>query len=202
MCKMPKVVPEYKEEARNRILQQATELFIEQGYKKTKMTEIAKKLGVSKGAIYQYFSSKEELLFEAMKSSQTFRRSSVFYELPTDKIDEIGTPEFFTRMVKSSERLTKFGMEVASEALYNKKMLQEINNFYLDEVNLIKQYFEKLKTEGIAHPDVDSEVMAIGILALRGGLRGFASTNMDEQTIQKTWSFFMGFILREMKRPQ
>jgi len=202
MFEMPKVVPEYKEEARNRIIQQATELFIEQGYKKTKMTEIAKKLGVSKGAIYQYFRSKEELLFEAMKNNQTFRRSSIFYELPTDKIDEIGTPEFFTRMVKTSEQLTKFGMEVASEALYNKKMLQEVTNFYLDEITLVTQYFEKLKTEGIVHPDIDAEVMAIGILALRGGLRGFTSTDMDEQAIQKTWSFFMNLLLKEMKKPR
>jgi AcrR family transcriptional regulator len=199
---MPKVVPEYKQQAKNRIIQQATELFIEQGYKKTKMTEIAKKLGVSKGAIYQYFNSKEELLFEAMKNNQTFRKSSIFYELPTDKIDEIGTPEFFTKMVKSSEQLTKFGMEVASEALYNKKMLQEISNFYLDEVNLVTQYFEKLKTEGIAHPDIDAEVIAIGIHALRGGLRGFNSTNMDENIIQKTWRFFIDLLIKEMKKPQ
>jgi AcrR family transcriptional regulator len=198
---MPKVVPGYKEEARNRIIQQATELFIEKGYKKTKMTEIAKKLGVSKGAIYQYFSSKEELLFEAMKNNKTFRRSSIFYELPPDRIDEMGTPEFFTRMVKTSEQLTKFGMEVASEALYNKKMLQEISNFYLDEINLVTQYFEKLKTEGIAYPHIDAEVIAIGILALRGGLRGFTSV-MDEQVIQKTWGFYMDILLKEMKKPK
>lgn len=202
MCKMPKVVPEYKQQARDRIIKQATELFIEQGYKKTKMTEIANKLGVSKGAIYQYFSSKEELLFEAMKNNQTFRKSSVFYELPTDKIDEMGTHEFFTRMAKSSEQLTKFGMEVASEALYNKKMLQEISNFYLDEVNLVTQYFEKLKAEGIAHPDTDAEVIAIGIHALRGGLRGFTSTDMNEQTIHKTWRFFIDLLIKEMKNPQ
>jgi AcrR family transcriptional regulator len=196
---MPKVVPEYKEEARNRIIQQATELFIEQGYKKTKMTEIARKLGVSKGAIYQYFSSKEELLFEAMRNNQTFRRSSVFYELPADKIDEMGTPEFFTRMITSSEQLTKFGMEVASEALYNKKMLQEISNFYVEEVNIVSQYFEKLKTEGIVNSDIDTEVLAVGILALRGGLRGFISTDIDEQAIQNTWSFFMELLLKEIK---
>lgn len=199
---MPKVVPEYKEKARKRILQQATQLFLEQGYKKTKMTDIAKNLGVSKGAIYQYFNSKQDLLFEAIKNNQTFSRSSIFYELPTDKIDEIETPEFFARMVKTSEQLTKFGMEIASEALYNKKMLQEISNFYLDEVNLVTQYFEKLKTEGLAHKDIDAEIIAIGILALRGGLRGFTSTDIDEQAIQETWSFFMNLLLKEMKKPQ
>jgi AcrR family transcriptional regulator len=199
---MPKVVPGYKDEAKNRIIQLASELFVEQGYKKTTMTDIAKKLGVSKGAIYQYFSSKQELLFEAMKNSQTFRRSSLFYELPTDKIDEIGTAEFFLKMIKSSEKLTKFGMEIASEALYNKNMLQEMSNFYLDEVNLVTQYFEKLKTEGIAHPDIDAEIIALGILALRGGLRAFTSTDMNEKTIQKTWGFFINLLLKEMKKTQ
>ena len=197
---MPKVVPGYKDEAKNRIIQLASELFVEQGYKKTTMTDIAKKLGVSKGAIYQYFSSKQELLFEAMKNSQTFRRSSLFYELPIDKIDEIGTAEFFLKMIKSSEQLTKFGMEIASEALYNKNMLKEMSNFYLDEVNLVTQYFEKLKTESITHPDIDAEIIALGILALRGGLRAFTSTNINERTIQKTWSFFINLLLKEMKK--
>ena len=202
MYNMPKVVPEYKEEARNRIIQQATELFIEKGYKKTTMTEIARKLGVSKGAIYQYFDSKEELLYEAMRNSKMFRRSSVFYELPTDEVDRMKTLEFYSKMVESSEKLTKFGMEVASEALYNKRMLQEISNFYLDEVSLVEQYFDRLKAEGVADPGVESKVLAVGVLALRGGLRGFASTSMDGKVIRETWRFFVDLMLSEMRNPR
>ena len=62
---MPKVVPEYKEEARSRILNAANKVFAEKGYHEATMEDIAKRLGVSKGAIYLYFSSKEDL-FEAM----------------------------------------------------------------------------------------------------------------------------------------
>ncbi len=62
---MPKVVPEYKEEAKNRILEAANKVFAEKGYHEATMDDIAKRLGVSKGAIYLYFSGKEDL-FEAM----------------------------------------------------------------------------------------------------------------------------------------
>jgi len=196
---MPRVVPEYKEKAKNRIIQQATSLFIEKGYKKTTMTEIAAKLGVSKGAIYQYFNSKEELLFETLKNSKIFRRSNIFYELPTNKLDDMKTSDFYEKMVQSSEKLTKFGMEVASEALYNKKMLKEISNFYVDEVNLVAQYFNELKAQGVIRQDADSETIAIGILALRGGLRGFHSTKMDKQTIHRAWSFYIDMLLNEIK---
>jgi len=61
---MPKVVPEYKEEAKSRILDVANKVFAEKGYHEATMDDIAKRLGVSKGAIYLYFSSKEDL-FEA-----------------------------------------------------------------------------------------------------------------------------------------
>src|SRR2546430_5147449 len=62
---MPKVVPEYKEEAKSRILDAANRVFAEKGYHEATMDDIGKRLGVSKGAIYLYFSSKEDL-FEAM----------------------------------------------------------------------------------------------------------------------------------------
>ena len=47
---------------RNLILSNALELFAEQGYKGTSITDIAKKAKVSKGLLYNYFSSKQELM--------------------------------------------------------------------------------------------------------------------------------------------
>jgi len=62
---MPRVVPEYKEEAKNRIVSAANQVFAEKGYRQATMDDVAKKIGVSKGALYLYFASKEEL-FEAI----------------------------------------------------------------------------------------------------------------------------------------
>lgn len=46
------------------LLKAAEELFIAQGYEKTLVSEIVKKVGVSQGAFYYYFKSKEAILEE------------------------------------------------------------------------------------------------------------------------------------------
>lgn len=49
---------------RRRILQAATELFIEQGAQDTSLAEIARRLNISKGTLYYYYSSKADLIFD------------------------------------------------------------------------------------------------------------------------------------------
>lgn len=50
-----------KDEIRNKILIKSRELFLENGFEKTSMNAIAKSSGVSKGNIYNYFKSKDEI---------------------------------------------------------------------------------------------------------------------------------------------
>ena len=49
-------------DTRDRILDVALDLFIEQGYDKTSLREIAERVGVTKAALYYHFSSKEEII--------------------------------------------------------------------------------------------------------------------------------------------
>jgi AcrR family transcriptional regulator len=53
----------------------AAELFAERGYHPTSVADVVESLGVGKGVFYWYFSSKEELLSEILRSShQALRR--------------------------------------------------------------------------------------------------------------------------------
>jgi AcrR family transcriptional regulator len=47
----------------------ALELFVEQGFAGTRLRDVAKRAGVSKGTVYLYFKSKEELLRAAVRDS-------------------------------------------------------------------------------------------------------------------------------------
>src|SRR6201995_6092610 len=47
-----------------RLLAEATRLFAERGYDRTSVQEIVEAAGVTKGALYHYFGSKEDLLQE------------------------------------------------------------------------------------------------------------------------------------------
>ena len=53
-----------RDQRREAILNVAREVFFEQGYSAASMSTIAARLGGSKGTLYNYFKSKEEL-FEA-----------------------------------------------------------------------------------------------------------------------------------------
>src|SRR2546429_5424799 len=75
---MPRVVPEYKEEAKNRIVSAANQVFAEKGYRQATMDDVAKKIGVSKGALYLYFASKEEL-FEAICRTEPLALRDILY---------------------------------------------------------------------------------------------------------------------------
>ena len=49
-----------------KILQGATELFIQQGYRKTSVDEIAQRAAVAKGTVYLYYKNKAEILLSAV----------------------------------------------------------------------------------------------------------------------------------------
>jgi len=48
---------------RPRLVEAASAVFAEKGYASTRVADIAERAGVGKGTVYEYFSSKEELLF-------------------------------------------------------------------------------------------------------------------------------------------
>jgi len=53
---------EIREQSREKIMMAALELFAGRGFHNTSISQIAKQAGVAKGLIYNYFSSKEDLL--------------------------------------------------------------------------------------------------------------------------------------------
>ena len=59
---MPKVSQEHLDARRRQILDAAIECFSEQGFHRATMHDIVQRSGLSAGAIYRYFESKDELI--------------------------------------------------------------------------------------------------------------------------------------------
>lgn len=63
-----------REQSREKIISAALDLFANNGFHSTSIAQVAAKAGISKGLIYNYFSSKEDLLqaifIEAMKNTE------------------------------------------------------------------------------------------------------------------------------------
>ncbi|GLK68863.1 transcriptional regulator [Hansschlegelia plantiphila] len=71
---------------RRQILDGARQVFLAQGFDAASMGEIAKAAGVSKGTLYVYFDSKEEL-FAALVKSQCAQTAERLFELDAEKHD-------------------------------------------------------------------------------------------------------------------
>ena len=56
-----------RSQKRKKIIDKAWELFAKNGYEETKVEDITKDLGISKGSFYTYFATKEELLYEVLE---------------------------------------------------------------------------------------------------------------------------------------
>ena len=61
-----KQLKEHKKAQKEKILQGALKLFATKGYFNTSVSDIANKLKISKGLLYNYFDNKERLLNEAV----------------------------------------------------------------------------------------------------------------------------------------
>ena len=195
---MPKVVPEYKEQARVRIIEQALEMFSERGYYRTRMADIAGSLGVSKGAIYQYFESKEQLFVEALRHHGERRGRVVRELLESGSLEVIFTGEFFDEMLE---------LRLGSLALSTDLLRVTTRNEALREVLVgmaegwgrgLLDLIDGMKRDGRIRADVDSSSLSRGILALRDGLYSHLTMGADRGEVREAWVVIMGYLMDDV----
>jgi AcrR family transcriptional regulator len=76
---MPKAFSEHeKETIRTQMREKGRKLFEKQGLKKTSVDELTEAVGISKGAFYLFFESKEELFLEILEEMEVNFRARIF----------------------------------------------------------------------------------------------------------------------------
>lgn len=88
-----------KDEIRQKIVTEALEVFLEKGYEKTSMRDLAQRVGTSVSNMYHYFTSKEEL-FHAIAEPIAGRVRRVLNEIVTHEArgaSEIVEEEYVTK---------------------------------------------------------------------------------------------------------
>ena len=73
---------------KERILETALELFAQSGYLGTSMSDIASELGITKGALYKHYTSKQEILSSIVErmNKMDYERAEE-YEMPEAEPD-------------------------------------------------------------------------------------------------------------------
>lgn len=75
---------------RKQILDVSLSLFYQHGYINTRITDIAEAAGISKGLVYRYFDSKEDILFSYKEAMQICLDELTEYNSPKAAIKEFG----------------------------------------------------------------------------------------------------------------
>ncbi len=186
MC--PKVTEEYKQTVREKILQSAEALFARKGYHETSMDDIVKESGLSKGAIYGYFESKQEL-FLALSDR---RLASILDEIqsifsPKDsalqKIDKAVEITFGPRIEISEEasrEACRMNLELWVEAPRIKFLQHRLDGRYETAHKFVADIIDEGMSKGEFRQDIDSGALASILLATIDGLSlHWATTGQD-----------------------
>lgn len=79
----PRVTDEHKEQKKQRILEAAKRVFVRNGYRGVTMKDVIDESGLSRGGVYLYFSSTEEIFLSLIEASDD-NYSSLIAQLSND----------------------------------------------------------------------------------------------------------------------
>lgn len=120
------------------ILKTAFKLFLQKSYKEVTMQDIVRETGLSKGAFYHYFKSKEQL-FKEIINTYYFDKMMIDYE----KLSHNSLKEFYQDYVKNIKNtLTSIKNEI-----FDSNTLVNINfiSIVFDAMKLFPRFQEKVK---------------------------------------------------------
>ncbi len=184
---MPRVVPEYKEEARTRILTAANHVFGEKGYRQATMDDVAKKLGVSKGALYLYFAGKEEL-FGAICRAQPLAFKEILYSTFSENknpLDSAG--EFFDKMLKHYGSNSGLSFEIFSEASHNPSLRRILKKTQDEYATTLMSYLGEGRKRGFIDRDLDLRFITYALIALWNGIETIVVTGLPVEDARRAW---------------
>jgi AcrR family transcriptional regulator len=184
---MPKVVPEYKEAAKDKIIKAAFKTFTKKGYHTTTMDDIAKEVGVSKGALYQYYKNKKDLLNEIVLSYHAMFREvlkQAFEKQDTTQIAEEGSHALLKKYRFHHEML----FEVIAIAGHDPEIKQSLKVEYEKDVKLLEDFIQKQMDAGKVKLKTEANTLAQLYVALYLGMAMKVIMGDDSVEIHKVWS--------------
>lgn len=140
---MPRHDPDQR--TKQYILETATQLFLEKGFENVKVEDIVKEVGVTRGAFYHYFKSREELISSVLNKS--FNDNNPF--ILANKQNGLNALEKL-RFVFKHDLSPRLEMSDSLRAEMQKMADNPVvfKNEMLSQVNVVAPFVEKLLLEG------------------------------------------------------
>jgi AcrR family transcriptional regulator len=183
---MPKVVSEYKDEAKRRIIEAAMDVIAERGCDRMTFDDVAKKLGVTKGAVYWYFANKEELISAVLNTIQA-EVQRVTYESFYNRTAEETLIQIFDRFALVDAKKQTVFFELFALANRNSKVRRATRDYHEGLVATFEEAVIKEKKRNFIQTQTDAHTLALLLTALYSGLQNYEMTLMDQSEIRELW---------------
>ena len=167
---MPKLKPETQNARREHILDAAERCFARTGFHRTTMQDICKMAGVSPGALYVYFDSKEALI-----AGITDRDRAEFAEQfakVAEADDLIGALKALGDYYMQDDRAHKgpLCVEIGLEGLRNARIGEIFRRFDREVFDQFQRLFQRLKDEGRIAPALDIAATTVAFSVVADGM--------------------------------
>ncbi len=170
---MPKISDAKRESRRRQILEAALACFSENGFHQTGMADIVRRSGLSQGAVYLYFQSKDDLI-EALADDR-HRREAVLNSVAQGSADPLEALRALVRVYadwaidSSGEKRRRVGVHGWAEALRNRRVhARVVEGIEIPRV-VIVALVERAQHEGLLRGDVSADAVARTLIALFQG---------------------------------
>jgi AcrR family transcriptional regulator len=144
---MPKVSPEHAEARRRQILEGAQRAFARHGYEGATVAKLEAETGLSRGAIFNYFGSKQDIFIEL--ALETSRRYGLL-------ILDRGLDAAVRAMADEDPAWLAVLLEMEARLRHNPEFTQRMESAWEDESPRLFDWFEARQADGTFRDDVDA----------------------------------------------
>ena len=169
----------------NRILRQAMRIFLEKGYHGTSIDDITQAAGLTKGALYWHFSSKEDLLKRMIEEFEKQFLDGLIHAVNGvrgDLLEKMG--KFFSYNAAFSyynrELCVSFTTLAAELVGAHHGMEPEFRRIYKKYQKFLSNLILQGKREKIFKKEMDEDLTALVIIAFHDGILLRWFMNMDK----------------------
>jgi len=183
---MPRILQGYREEVRKKIVEAAHSLFLSKGYHGTTMGEIAKRLGVTKPALYQYFPGKEDLYAAVAEYGR--EKLADILERSFEKGDlQNGSAMLFESLVHYVPQFNGMYSELMLLAAHNDRIRELLVRDRMDDLRVIERFITRQQKKGLISDNLNPRNLAITCDALINGLLMDIMMGMDKEEAKDIW---------------
>jgi len=197
----PKVPEEYFKFRKDEIITAAWKCFAEKGYQGTTMRDIAKKLDLSTGVIYNYFKNKDEILNAimewALKSENQIFNLMAKKNTAREAISELFNACFVSCSNEELKESSKANIYMWVEAMKKKKLKEMINDKHRQQIDIIANFVSDGIKRGEIQSHIDPKSMAGFYQALITGLQ-VQSVLIEDFDLTSYYSQIKEIIFRNM----